>query len=99
MMKSTENWAGRNATMGDYRPRKRCILVQRQVSSTLIVILLVGTQQIVQMPLAKHNDVIEVFRRIEPMSLSACPLCQGERAEIGLSRMPIVRMRRTNSLP
>jgi hypothetical protein len=30
-------------------------------------------------------------RRIEPMSRSAYAFCQGERAEIGRSRMPIAR--------
>ena len=32
------------------------------------------------------------------MSLSACPFCQGERAEIGRSRMPMARTRRMKSL-
>ncbi len=47
--------------MGSYRARERRILAQRQVRSTLIVILLVRTQQIAQMPFAKDNDMVEAL--------------------------------------
>ena len=38
-------------------------------------------------------------RRIDPMSLSATPFCQGERGAMGLSRMPIARSRRVTAAP
>jgi hypothetical protein len=85
--------------MGSYCARERRILVQGQVRSTLIVILLIRTQQIAQMPFAKNNNMVEDSRRMEPISLSAYPFCQGERAEIGRSRMPIARMRRMKTVP
>ena len=47
-------WAG-------HRTRKRRIFVQGQVSSTLVVILLVRTQQIAQMSFAKDNDMVEAL--------------------------------------
>jgi hypothetical protein len=47
--------------MGGHWPRKRRIFVQGQVSSTLIVILLVRTQQSAQMPFAKDNDTVEAL--------------------------------------
>ncbi len=47
--------------MGSHCARERRILVQRQVRSTLIVILLVRTQQIPQMPFAKNNNMIEAL--------------------------------------
>jgi hypothetical protein len=37
--------------------------------------------------------VIKAVRRIEPISRSACPFCQGGRAELGRSRMPIASWR------
>jgi hypothetical protein len=37
--------------------------------------------------------------RIEPISLSAYPFCQGDRAETGRSRMPMARMRRMKAAP
>ena len=40
-----------------------------------------------KMPFAEDNHVIEAVRRIEPISLSAWPFCQGDRAELGWSRM------------
>jgi hypothetical protein len=58
-MQSTKNGADGNAAIGSYCARERRILVQRQVRSTLIVILLVQTQQIAQIPFAKNNDMVE----------------------------------------
>jgi hypothetical protein len=61
--------------------------------------LLVRTQQIAQMPFAKNDDMVEALTSVEPINLSAYPFCQGERAEIGRSRMPMARTRRMKSLP
>jgi len=38
-------------------------------------------------------------RRIDPISLSAKPFCQGERGAIGLSRMPMARNRCLTATP
>jgi hypothetical protein len=38
-------------------------------------------------------------RRIDPISRSAKPLCQGEAGAVGLSRMPMERNRRVTMLP
>ena len=56
-----KNGADRNVAMGSYYARKRCVLIQGQVRSTFIVILLVRTQQIAQMPFAKNDDVVEAL--------------------------------------
>ena len=37
--------------------------------------------------------------QVEPMSLSACPFCHGDRGAIGRSRMPIARTRRIKTSP
>jgi hypothetical protein len=58
---NAENGTDGNATVGGHWPRKRRIFVQGQVSSTLIVILLVRTQQSAQMPFAKDNDMVEAL--------------------------------------
>jgi hypothetical protein len=44
-----------------------------------------------EVALAEHNNVVKAFLRTEPISLSAYPFCQGERGDIGRSRMPIDR--------
>jgi hypothetical protein len=51
------------------------------------------------MALANDADVINSSRRIEPVSLSAYPFCQGDCAETGRSRMPMARMRRMKAAP
>jgi hypothetical protein len=38
-------------------------------------------------------------RRIDPISRSAKPFCQGEAGAVGLSRMPMERNRRVTTLP
>jgi hypothetical protein len=38
-------------------------------------------------------------RRIEPIARSQYPFCQGERAAVGRSRMPIARIRLTKASP
>src|SRR6266849_9583208 len=38
-------------------------------------------------------------RRIEPIKRSTYPFCQGERNEVGRSRMPIARTRALNATP
>jgi hypothetical protein len=38
-------------------------------------------------------------RRIDPISRSAKPFCQGEAGAVGLSRMPMARNRRVTTVP
>jgi hypothetical protein len=52
-----------------------------------------------QMAFAEHHDMIEDSLRIEPINRSAYAFCQGERGEVGRSRMPIDRTRRINISP
>ena len=43
------------------------------------------------MSLPEDEDVIRHSRRIEPISRSTWPFCQGNRGAVGLSRMPMAR--------
>jgi hypothetical protein len=52
-----------------------------------------------QMPLAEHDHMIKAFAPIAPISRSAQPFCQADRGAVGLSRMPMARMRRVNISP
>ena len=61
----------------------RQIFVQGQMRSEFIVIAGVGRKDPAQMGLAQDDDVIKAFRRIEPISLSACPFCHGDRGAVG----------------
>ena len=56
-----------------------------------IVIFHVTEQQVTEVALAEHNTWSRHSLRIEPISLSAYPFCQGERGDVGRSRMPIDR--------
>ena len=75
----------------------RRILVQGQVRTRLIVVAEVAPQQMMEMALAKDNHVVMHSRRIEPISRSAYPFCHGDRGDMGRSRMPMARTRRTNT--
>jgi hypothetical protein len=73
----------------------------------LIVIFQVTEQQVTEVALAEYNYVVKLntiawsrhSRRIEPISLSAYPFCQGERGDVGRSRMPIDRSLRMKTSP
>ena len=73
------------------------ILGQSEMRSHMVVVGSISLEDPAQMVLAQDYDVVQKSRRIEPISLSACPFCQGERGAIGLSRMPIAAIRRLTS--
>jgi hypothetical protein len=52
------------------------------------VAFLIAAEQVMTLLLAEDNDVIQAISAIESMSDSAYAFCQGDRAEIGRSRMP-----------
>ena len=76
MMESAENGMDSNSAADLDRARVRRILAQGQVDSALIVIGLVGAQQIPQMAFAKDDNVVETFasdRAYEPFRMSILP--------------------------
>ena len=65
----------------------------------LIVIFHVTEQQVTEVALAEYNDVVKAFpsdRTDQPFSI---PFCQGERGDVGRSRMPIDRSLRIKTSP
>ena len=72
MMKSAENRPRGDVTEPLNGPTVRRILVQRQMRSEFVVITGVGRKNLAQMGFAE-----------EPISLSACPFCQGDRRAVG----------------
>jgi hypothetical protein len=78
---------------------RRCVFFQRYMRADLVVILFVRTEQVAKMLLAEYDDVIKASRRMDPISLSAHPFCQSDRAENGRSRMLIARRRRMKTWP
>ena len=54
----------------------------------LVIISLVGFEQVAKVPLAKHNDMIQQSRLIEPISRSAYPFCHGDRAAVAGHECP-----------
>jgi hypothetical protein len=78
MMKSAEDRLSGELA----EPMGRRILVQGRMRSEP-VIAGVDRKNLAQMGLAEGDDVIEAFPRIEPISLSARPFCQGDLGVIG----------------
>src|SRR4051794_11102396 len=67
--------------------------------SGAVVVLLVRAQQTTQMLLAEDDHMIDALasdRADQTLRMSVLPW---DRGVVGLSRMPIARMRRVNALP
>src|SRR5258708_37580950 len=93
MMKSAEDRSRGELAEPSDRPIGRRILAQGQMGSEFVVIAGVGRKDPAQVSFAKDDDVIRHSRRIEPISLPACPFCQGDRGAIGWSRIPMAARR------
>ena len=76
------------------RPRAGRILPQRNMGSRLIVV-----RRIFRKNAPKVLGVGKHSRRIDPIRRSTCPFCQGDRSDVGLSRIPIARTRALNTAP
>jgi hypothetical protein len=88
------NSSGRMDGSGD-----RSVLDKGQMRSSDVVVFRIRAEHMAQMSLPEDEDVIKHSRRIEPISRSTWPFCQGDRGAVGLSRMPMARMRRVNASP
>ena len=99
MMQSAKNRNSGNPAADLNRTREWRILVQRQVSSRFDVIASVRFQNLTQMASPRTMMWSTHSRRIDPISRSAKPFCQGEAGAVGLSRMPMARNRRVTTLP
>ena len=83
MMKPAENRPRGEPTEPLNRPMRRRVLAQGLMRSEFVVIARVGRKDPTQMGLAQDDDVIKALPRIDSISLSACPFCQGDRGAIG----------------
>src|SRR5216684_1858700 len=100
MMKSAKKWHRQNATNGMYRSRRRRVLVDRKVRASRIIVGRVRSQQMAEMPLAEHDNVVKTFppdRTDRPFTISV--LHHGDRGAVGRSRMLIARRRRMKTSP
>ena len=61
MMKAAEDRLSGELAEPSDRPMARCILVERQMRSEIIVIKGIGSKNPAQMCLAENDDVIEAF--------------------------------------
>src|SRR6478736_10487872 len=61
MMESAEKWRRQNATNGMYCSRRRRVLVDRKVRASLVIVGRVRSQQMAEMPLAEHDNVVKTF--------------------------------------
>ncbi len=82
----------------NWSPRRR-ILVQGQVCLAPIVVARITAQQMGRWRSPKTITWSKQSRRIEPIARSQYPFCQGERAAVGRSRMPIARIRLIKASP
>ena len=75
------------------------VLSQRNVNTPFIIIAGVFRKNSPEVLGVEHDQMISAPRRIDPINLSAKQFCQGERNEVGQSRMPIARTRALNAIP
>src|SRR5882757_2355785 len=76
MMKSAEKWLRQNATNGMYWPRRWRVLVDRKVCASLVIVGRVRSQQMPELPLAEHDNVVKTFppdRTDRPFTISVLP--------------------------
>ena len=76
MMKSAEKWRRQNATNGMYCSRRWRVLVDRKVRASLVIVGRVRSQQMAEMPLAEHDNVVKTFppdRTDRPFAISVLP--------------------------
>ena len=76
MVQSSQERLGDDAANCLNRPRNRCILAQRQVGGSLVVISPIQFEQVAKMPLAKYNDMIQAIppdRTDQPFRISVLP--------------------------
>ena len=76
MMKSAEKWRRQNATNGMYCSRRRRVLVDRKVRASVVIVGRVRSQQMAEMPLAEHDNVVQTFppdRTDRPFAISVLP--------------------------
>ena len=99
MMESADQWG-----LLDYplvgrldRPWLRGVLFKREMCAAAVVIAEVTSNNPSEVILAQNDDVIEAVSAKVPISLSTYGLCQGDRAAVITSRIPIDRTRPTNS--
>jgi hypothetical protein len=55
------------------------------------IVIHVTEQQVAEVALAEHNNVVKAFPSDRTEQPSAYPFCQGARGDVGRSRMPIDR--------
>jgi hypothetical protein len=75
------------------------VVVEGLMRAGGVVVGEIPTQQTSEMPFVDHNDVIEAFASIDPMTRSAKGFCQGARGAMRISLIPRPFTRRTNTLP
>src|SRR5437588_5474515 len=83
MMESAEKWRRQNATNGMYCSRRRRVLVDRKVRASLVIVGRVRSQQMAEMPLAEHDNVVKTFppdRTDRPFTISVLPRRSPERS-------------------
>jgi len=76
VVQSTKNWHRQRATDSLDGSRDRRVLVQRQVRPSLVVIFLVGIEQMPEMPFAEHNNMVKTIpsdRTDQPLRISVLP--------------------------
>ena len=98
MMQAAEDRTRFDASDVNWSPRRR-ILVQGQVCSAAIVVVRVTAQQTRRWRSPKTITLSKQSRRIELIARSQYPFCQGDRAAVGRSRMPIPRIRLIKTSP
>jgi hypothetical protein len=75
------------------------VLPERNMRSHLVVIDGIFRKDSAKVLRVERDQMISALARTEPIKRSAYPFCQGERNEVGRSRMPMTRTRPLNASP
>jgi hypothetical protein len=99
VVQPAENWEAKNLPGSFDGTRELRILLQGEMRARAIVIFHVRQQQVAEVALAERDNVVKAFPSDRPDQPSAYRFCQGERSDVGRSRMPIDRSRRMKTSP
>ena len=83
VVQPAENWAAKNLPSPFDGARERRILLQGEMHARAIVIFLVRQQQVTEVALAEHDNVVKAFPSDRTDQAFAYRFCHGERGDVG----------------
>ena len=99
MVQAAKDRTGNNVSDPFDQARVGRILPERDMGPHLIIIGGVFHKDSSKLLRVERDQMIRALAPDDPITRSTYPFCQGERNEVGLSRMPMAGTRTLNALP